>query len=198
SCQRDGPIGIGSIDSGIELARWFASEAERVYAALRITVPEDDAGKQEQAQSRELDRLFEWIESQGGSVTEREIQGSLRRYRNEEKRRQDITLLISSGRAAWDTSDRRSTRLVISSALTRANAPTANALASNTGAPEEVLAPGLSGVGVDNESDADRSGNHERDSRQQFRQNANENDQCVGAGAVGACREGKMIKRIRI
>ncbi|MFH1108687.1 MAG: DUF3987 domain-containing protein [Planctomycetota bacterium] len=63
-------IDAQSMADGIQLARWFAYETERVYAMLR----ESDADRQ----SREL---AEWVRRRGGRLTARELQQGNRKYR---------------------------------------------------------------------------------------------------------------------
>lgn len=71
-----GPAGIESIEAGIELARWLANKAERVYHQLGIVTKPDDL-----ARDRHLQRLVEWLHSHGGSATERDISRAPQRYR---------------------------------------------------------------------------------------------------------------------
>jgi hypothetical protein len=59
------PVTEASARAGIELARWFAAEAVRVYAMLR-----------ESQEERETRRLVEWIAEHGGRVTVRQLQKS--------------------------------------------------------------------------------------------------------------------------
>jgi hypothetical protein len=59
------PVTEASAKAGIELARWFAAEAVRVYAMLHETQEE-----------RERRKLVEWIAAHGGRVTVRQLQKS--------------------------------------------------------------------------------------------------------------------------
>lgn len=59
-----------SMQSGIDLARWFGNEARRVY--LRISETPEECHERE---------LVEWICSQGGTVSVRDVQRGLTRYR---------------------------------------------------------------------------------------------------------------------
>src|SRR5262249_42960490 len=59
------PVTEASARAGIELARWFAAEALRVYAMLHETQEE-----------RETRKLVEWIAAHGGRVTVRQLQKS--------------------------------------------------------------------------------------------------------------------------
>ena len=61
-----------SIADGVQLARWFAGEAERVYGLL--TGDEDE---------RDRDKLLQWIEGRGGRVTARDLTRGPRRFRND-------------------------------------------------------------------------------------------------------------------
>ncbi|MGB7324510.1 MAG: DUF3987 domain-containing protein [Rubripirellula sp.] len=110
SCDPDGCVGIKSIEAGIELSRWFANEAERVYAVIGVTTEEREDGK-----DRDADRLAEWLAFRGGSATEREISRGPRRYRsrdNEHHIEADCIALISAGHAKWDVS-RKTRRIVL-------------------------------------------------------------------------------------
>ncbi len=81
-----------SIAAGVVLVRWFAHEAERVYALL--------SGDEE---SREQTHLLEWIESRGGSVTVRELTHGLRRYRGEsDKAREFLAAMVEAGYGRWE------------------------------------------------------------------------------------------------
>lgn len=63
-------IDESSMQSGIELARWFAREAARIYVVLR-----------EQTQDADLRRLVGWIDAQGRPVTHRDVTRGFQRYR---------------------------------------------------------------------------------------------------------------------
>ncbi|MHB1424763.1 MAG: YfjI family protein [Gemmataceae bacterium] len=56
------PVGRASIEAGITLARWFAYEAERVYAVCKSTDAERDAR-----------RLIDYIQGRGGEITSRRL-----------------------------------------------------------------------------------------------------------------------------
>jgi len=107
NCDAAGPVGIESIEAGIELSRWFASEAERVYARIGVAPSSRDDGSE-----RHIERLAEWLESRGGAATEREIRRGPRRYRGGEHIETDCRALISSQRATWDV-DRKTRRIVL-------------------------------------------------------------------------------------
>lgn len=107
TCDAAGPVGIESIEVGIELSRWFAHEAERVYSRIGVASDSSDDGN-----DRHVERLVEWLESRGGSATEREIRRGPRRYREGENIETDCKALVSSKRATWDV-DRKTRRIVL-------------------------------------------------------------------------------------
>jgi hypothetical protein len=97
-----GPIGINEIQAGIELARWFAGEAERVYRVIGVSL-DVDGPQQKDAGSRHLDRLYEWlVDREDSRATEREIRRSLQRYKRGEHLDEDCRAIVDSGRAYWD------------------------------------------------------------------------------------------------
>lgn len=110
-CEHDGAVGLNSIEVGIELSRWFAREAERVYQAIGVSMHQDLTGN-----SREVDRLAEWLATRGGSATEREINRGPVRYKGKDKGKthieDDCRELIASGRAIWQAS-RKTRRIVL-------------------------------------------------------------------------------------
>jgi hypothetical protein len=85
------PVGLESLESGIVLARWFAAEAERVYAAL----VEDDA-------TARLRLLAERVRGLGGRVTVRELQNSnSRKYRTAASAEAALAELVTAGWGYW-------------------------------------------------------------------------------------------------
>jgi hypothetical protein len=64
-----GAIDLSSITAGIELARWFGYEAERVYSGMRIS--DDDNARQ---------KLVELIRKAGGEITARDLTRNSRKY----------------------------------------------------------------------------------------------------------------------
>lgn len=90
-----GAVGVGSVRSGIELARWFGSEARRVYAALAAT---------EEAQGGRS-RLVAWIQGKGGHVTARELQRGPRAYRKGDAADKALMALVSSGNGVWEAAE---------------------------------------------------------------------------------------------
>lgn len=83
-------IDVESMGAGIELARWFAREAGRIYATLRESG--GDADRRE---------LAGWMELQDRPVTVRDVVRGRRRYRDDiELARHDLEDLVSRG-TAW-------------------------------------------------------------------------------------------------
>ncbi|CEF48211.1 unnamed protein product [uncultured bacterium] len=86
------PVGLESLESGIALARWFASEAERVYAAL----VEDDT-------TARLRLLAERVRGLGGRVTVRDLQHSnSRKYRTAASAEAALAELVTAGWGCWE------------------------------------------------------------------------------------------------
>jgi len=87
------PVGIdlSSVENAITLVRWFAGEAERVYAM--IDESEDES---------ELRRVREWIEGRGGTATARELSQGIRAYRSQtDQARAALERLIDRGEGYW-------------------------------------------------------------------------------------------------
>jgi DNA polymerase I-like protein with 3'-5' exonuclease and polymerase domains len=85
------PVDVDSIRAGIELARWFAYEARRVYATLNETKEERDAR-----------RLIEFIRARGGSITPRQLcRSNPSRYRGPEQAEEALDALVQAGLADW-------------------------------------------------------------------------------------------------
>jgi hypothetical protein len=81
-----------SVAAGVALVRWFAREAERVYALLS---GDDEA--------REQSRLIDWIDGRGGSVTVSEVSKGIRRYRGKtDEAREVLAALVEAGHGRWD------------------------------------------------------------------------------------------------
>jgi|688.fasta_scaffold06534_14 hypothetical protein len=82
-----------SVQAGVALAEWFASEWQRVYDATLgggRTVDHDGD-------------LLAWIESQGGECAVRDINQRMRRYRDADTLEQTITRLVRAGKLATFT-----------------------------------------------------------------------------------------------
>jgi DNA polymerase I-like protein with 3'-5' exonuclease and polymerase domains len=87
-CQ---PIEPASIEAGAALARWFAYEARRIYAAL--AEPED---------ARHTRRLIEFIGQYGGRMTGRRLHLSNKsRYPDAEAAEVALAALVDAGLAEW-------------------------------------------------------------------------------------------------
>jgi DNA polymerase-1 len=86
------PVGPRSVESGIDLSLWFASEARRIYATLS-----------EEAEERDARKLIEFIRTRGGSITARALQKSnSRKYPNAEKAEAALEELVTTGLGDWD------------------------------------------------------------------------------------------------
>ncbi len=88
----DRDVGTSSVEAGVTLARWFAQETRRVYAALR----ESDV-------ERQTRRLMDWIRSRGeAGVTARDVQRSNpSRYQKAEDAEAVLEALADSGVGSW-------------------------------------------------------------------------------------------------
>jgi hypothetical protein len=89
-----------SMAAGIELARWFADEAARVYATFGGC--QDSPGAR---YGREERRLISWIRRQGGRVTARDLTRGPRRFRGDDgAKRADGALdaLVHAGVGTWE------------------------------------------------------------------------------------------------
>jgi hypothetical protein len=82
-----------SIRAGVAIARWFAHEAERAYAVL--TESDEDEKRR---------TLLEWIERKGNTVTSRQLQQNVRRFRNDsEGAEKELDGLVKRGLGHWET-----------------------------------------------------------------------------------------------
>jgi DNA polymerase I-like protein with 3'-5' exonuclease and polymerase domains len=85
------PVGLASMQAGIELARWFAAEAERVYAML------DESGEQ-----REERRLVDFIRSRGGRIRPSELhRANQRKYPTAGHAEIALDGLVTAGLGLW-------------------------------------------------------------------------------------------------
>ena len=85
------PVGPKSVASGVELSRWFASEARRIYATLAESEGE-----------RETRRLVEFIRARGGRMTVRELmRANCRRYPDADAAEVALGALVEAGLARW-------------------------------------------------------------------------------------------------
>ena len=87
-----GTIDAHAVHAGVALARWFAAEAERVYAVLR-----------ESPEESERRRLSDWVRGRGGQVTARDLARGPRTFRgNNAAAEQALQDLVDSGWGAWE------------------------------------------------------------------------------------------------
>jgi DNA polymerase I-like protein with 3'-5' exonuclease and polymerase domains len=87
------PVEPASMAAGIELARWFAHEAERVYAMLG-----------ERAEDTAERRLVEFIQARGGSIKPSDLhRSSKRRYPTAGHAEAALDALVSAGYGEWRT-----------------------------------------------------------------------------------------------
>lgn len=88
-----GAVGIDSLEAGITLAKWFADEAERVYAAL---VEDDEA--------RRLRLLADRVREVGGRVSVRDLQKSnSRKYPTAASAEAALAELVAARWGDWET-----------------------------------------------------------------------------------------------
>ena len=76
--------------AGIELAEWFANEAERVYDMFSETL-----------EGRDQRKLLDWIRRRGGDVTARELQQGPRKYRERGAAKAALDALAVAGVGEW-------------------------------------------------------------------------------------------------
>ncbi len=80
-----------SMLAGVELARWFETEAERVYAMLSEK-PEDRAAR----------TLAEWVKRKAGRATPRDLQRSSRKYATTDAAEAALDALVTAGIGLWE------------------------------------------------------------------------------------------------
>jgi hypothetical protein len=86
------PVGVEAVSAGIELARWFVHEDERVYGVLGESDAQGDAR-----------RLVEFIQARGGRITARELQRSNgRKYPTAEDAEAALGVLVQAGIGGWE------------------------------------------------------------------------------------------------
>jgi hypothetical protein len=91
---RDGtvPVAEESMKAGVELAKWFANEARRIYTYL--------AESEEERGARDLVDL---IRGRGGRITTRDLQRARStQYRTADEAQAALDGLVSAGFGAWD------------------------------------------------------------------------------------------------
>jgi len=76
-----------SIETGIELSRWFADEAARIYSVIGGSADGPDA-----RDKRARLRLVAWIRNRGGSVTVRDLRHGPREYRRGKAEKAELAL----------------------------------------------------------------------------------------------------------
>jgi hypothetical protein len=88
----DRDIGPCSVEAGVTLARWYAQEARRIYAALR----ESDVERQTRC-------LLDWVRSRGADgVTARDLRRSnAGRYPRSEDAEAALAALVEAGAGHW-------------------------------------------------------------------------------------------------
>jgi hypothetical protein len=85
------PIGTGSVEAGVTLTRWFASEARRIYSLLS-----------ESAEERQTRRLVEFIRARGGKIAVRDlVRSNSRKWRNIDLARAGLNALVTAGLGYW-------------------------------------------------------------------------------------------------
>ncbi len=84
------PLGVDSLRAGIELADWFAAEAERVYSALG-----------EDPNTRKQRTLAEFIIRRGGSMTTRDLQRGASAYAKADVAEAALNELAAAGWGSW-------------------------------------------------------------------------------------------------
>lgn len=88
-CQ---PVDVESMRAGIDMARWFAYEARRVYSLF----DESDEQKSDR-------KLYEFIRDRGGHITPRELQRSnRRRWPDAATAEQALQELVEVGLGRWE------------------------------------------------------------------------------------------------
>jgi hypothetical protein len=80
-----------SIETGVQLSRWFGQEASRVYAILS-----------ESDEDRDQRRLTEVIQRKGGSVTVRDVMRSTQMFANVKDAERALTELVEAGQGSWE------------------------------------------------------------------------------------------------
>lgn len=94
--RRDGPIELDSVMRGITLARWFATESQRVYQMLLGDRVADQSAEDAAVAER-------WIEKKGvgGFASLRDLKKGLRRFRGNDDRAEQAALRLVRERRAF-------------------------------------------------------------------------------------------------
>tara|TARA_R110002096_G_scaffold344921_2_gene537807 strand:- start:41187 stop:43577 length:2391 start_codon:yes stop_codon:yes gene_type:complete len=90
-------VDLESLEAGITLMRWFANEANRVYAML--------LGQSALSMTSANLELVAWIRSQGNSTTVRDLSRGPRAYRNTATAQAAIDELHCIGLGRWESSN---------------------------------------------------------------------------------------------
>ncbi len=77
---------VDSMQSGVELARWFKNETQRIYGLLR-----------ESQDERDLRQIAHWIHLQGGTVRARDLISGRRDINNVEEAESLLRRLCETG-----------------------------------------------------------------------------------------------------
>jgi hypothetical protein len=86
------PVDVESIRAGVAMARWFAHEGERVHRILADSADRDERG------------LIEWISRRGGTVSPRDLQQNIRRFKsNSEAAEAALNVLVRKKLGCWAT-----------------------------------------------------------------------------------------------
>jgi hypothetical protein len=88
-----GTVHASTMRSAIRLARWFGTEAQRIYA--------DVLGVEGEVNTEQRD-LIAWIEKQGGQTTIRDLKRGPRLYRDGDKAERALLDLASKGLGLWE------------------------------------------------------------------------------------------------
>jgi hypothetical protein len=94
ACGQDDrcPIAEASAQAGIEMARWFAAEATRIYRMLR----EDD-------EARDCRRLVEFVQHRGGRISVKELQrANGRKHPTRAEANAALEGLVQAGLGYWE------------------------------------------------------------------------------------------------
>lgn len=167
-------VGLQDMEAGIQLATWFAGEADRIYSELSGTETKREGNQR---------RLVEWIEKRGGAVVVRDLRRSLAEFRGPggtERAQKELEALAAAGVGRWEhgrigPKGGRPTRIFVlepppATAATRrdTDATTDRAAAGAGSVADLAFAPGTSGGSVTKPARAEGT---------------------CGAGSAGGCDE---------
>ena len=79
-------IGLDTLLAAIQLVEWFKNETKRLYMLVEMT-----------DHDRETHRVINWIDSKGGSVTQREFYRGLSKYNSSSAAKQKLDELVAVG-----------------------------------------------------------------------------------------------------